>query len=393
MIESPHRIDRQVLYGLLFLALVGALIAGTIAKYRGVFEDNVAVVLEADRAGLTLAKGAPIKLRGVEIGHVGSVDTDGKSVRIGLEINSDSVDDVPADVTAQIVPPTAFGAKYVQLTAAGPGTSQRIAAGDVIPATRVTVEVNEVFENLSEVLDVARPAQVNAALTAVADAVDQRGEVLGDLINRTDAYLTGFNPALTRMSKDLALADDVLDVYAGARPALVGTLDHAADLSDTAVRRQASLRALTVSLGAFSDRTDMLLRSSQHGIFTSLTLIEPVGRTVARYSPELPCIILGLATLNAALEPAVGGANPGLTTATRIVPGRPAYAPGKNLPLVGDDRGPVCFGLPFVTPAESEQPPPVLHTGANPYAGSPTSAQTATLDTLFGMLAGGANQP
>jgi phospholipid/cholesterol/gamma-HCH transport system substrate-binding protein len=142
MIESPLRIDRQVVYGLLFVVLVGALIAGTIAQYRGAFEDNVEVTLQADRAGLTLAKGAPIKLHGVEIGTVGRITTDGKAVTIGLELDAASARHVPADVTAQIVPPTAFGAKYVQLTPSRGGSTKPVAAGAVIPATRVTVEVN-----------------------------------------------------------------------------------------------------------------------------------------------------------------------------------------------------------------------------------------------------------
>src|SRR5687767_7447922 len=95
---NPHRIDRQVVYGLVFIALVGLVIAGTIAQYRGAFENNVVVTVEADRAGLTLAKGAPIKLRGVEIGSVGTIDADhddGDTVMIELEIEDDKVDSVP----------------------------------------------------------------------------------------------------------------------------------------------------------------------------------------------------------------------------------------------------------------------------------------------------------
>lgn len=186
--KHPHHVDRQVVYGFVFIALVAALVAGTIAKYRGAFEDNVVVTVQADRAGLTLAPGAPIKLRGVEIGRVGHIDNDptadggaGGKVSIELEIDADKVDRVPADVTAQIVPPTAFGAKYVQLTppADDPGSSGgTIEAGAVIPADRVTVEVDEAFENLTKVLDVARPAEVNSALTAVAGAVEERGQLI-----------------------------------------------------------------------------------------------------------------------------------------------------------------------------------------------------------------------
>lgn len=393
---NPHRIDRQVVYGFLFIALVGGVVAATIAQYRGAFDDNVVVTVEADRAGLTLAKGAPIKLRGVEIGDVGAIHAShdgGETVMIELRIEADKVDQVPADVTAQIVPPTAFGAKYVQLTEPAGSTAEPIEAGDVIPATRVTVEVDEAFENLTRVLDVARPAEVNAALTAVAEAVDERGALIGDLISQTDRYLVSLNPALPTLSDDLRVADDVLDVYEAARPDLIRTLTQTGEISDTLVSQQASLRAFERSLTTFGDEADTLLRSSEDGIVTTLTLLEPVSRTLERYSPEIPCLVLGLAATNRLAEPAVGGTNPGITTITRLIPGRDPYTPGENLPLIGEDRGPVCFGLPYVTPAEAERPPPYLQTGANPYVGSQPTPDQAALDTLLGLLQGGANLP
>ncbi|HET7735355.1 MAG TPA: MCE family protein [Nocardioidaceae bacterium] len=391
MTTTPsHRIDRQVVYGFVFLALIVALIAGTIAKYRGAFEDTVEVTVEADRAGLTLASGAPIKLRGVEIGTVGDIATDGKQVTITLEIDSDNVDRVPADVTAQIVPPTAFGAKYVQLTPVGDGRGQRIQAGAVIPADKVTVEVDEAFENLTQVLDVARPAEVNAALTAVAGAVDARGQLIGDLISQTDAYLRSFNPSLRRLSADLRVADDVADVYELARSDLVATLSQTGTVSQTLVRQQASLRALEHSLTGFSVEADTLLRSSEQGLVTSLDLLSPVTKVLERYSPELPCVLLGLASANKLAEDAVGGTHPGITTITRVIPGRDPYAYRENLPIVGDDRGPRCYGLPYVDAQEAEQQVPRFQSGANPYTGPQPTPDQAVLDTLLGLVKGGA---
>ncbi|WP_377325629.1 MCE family protein [Pimelobacter simplex] len=394
--QNAHRIDRQVVYGFLFLALVAALVAGTIAKYRGVFDDNVLVTVEADRAGLTLASGAPIKLRGVEIGRVGKVESDGEKVRIELKIDADKVDRVSADVTAQIVPPTAFGAKYVQLTPPADSTGgdgAMIRAGAVIPADRVTVEVDEAFENLTKVLDVARPAEVSSALTAVAGAVEQRGELIGALITQTDAYLRSFNPSLRTLSADLRVADDVADVYAIARPDLVDALSQAGEVSQTLVQQQASLRALERSLTGFSDSADVLLRDSEQGLVTSLRLLQPVSAVVERYSPELPCLLLGLASANKLAEAAVGGTHPGVTTYTRVVPGRDPYTYEENLPQIGADNGPACYGLPYVTPEEARVPPPSFRTGANPYVGPQPTPSEAVVDTLLGLLKGGTNLP
>jgi phospholipid/cholesterol/gamma-HCH transport system substrate-binding protein len=408
--KHAHHVDRQVVYGFLFVALIGLLIVGTIAKYRGAFEDNVVVTVRSDRAGLTLASGAPIKLRGVEIGRVGRIDSDlgagdgGGQVSIELEIDADKVDRVPADVTAQIVPPTAFGAKYVQLTppadgdgagagGGGGGGGERIRAGAVIPADRVTVEVDEAFENLTKVLDVARPAEVNSALTAVAGAVEERGELIGDLITQTDTYLRSFNPSLRTLAADLRVADDVADVYDVARPDLVGALTQTGEVSATLVRQQASIRALERSLTGFSDQADILLRSSQHGLVTSLGLLRPVTDVLERYSPELPCLVLGLASANKLAEAAVGGTHPGVTTLTRVIPGRDPYTYEENLPDLGADNGPSCYGLPYVDAQEGRATPPSFRTGANPHVGPQPTPSQAVLDTLLGLVKGGANLP
>lgn len=398
--KHAHHVDRQVVYGFLFIALVAALVAGTIAKYRGAFEDNVLVTVQSDRAGLTLASGAPIKLRGVEIGRVSHVDNspsaDGK-VSIELEIDADKVDRVPADVTAQIVPPTAFGAKYVQLTppahSSDGSSGGTIEAGAVIPADRVTVEVDEAFENLTKVLDVARPAEVNSALTAVAGAVEERGQLIGDLITRTDTYLQSLNPSLRTLSADLRVADDVADVYDIARPDLVATLTHTGEVSQTLVRQQASLRALERSLTGFSDQTDILVRSSRQGLVTSLGLLRPVSDVLERYSPELPCLVLGLASANKLAEAAVGGTHPGVTTFTRIIPGRDPYTYEENLPELGADNGPACYGLPYVDAQEGKAVPPSFRTGANPYVGPQPTPSEAVADTLLGVLEGVGNLP
>lgn len=390
-------IDRKLGLGVVFLGLIVALIIGTVAVYRGALRSSTALTVETDRAGLTLAAGAPVKLRGVDIGRVGRIATPRQGddhVRIELEIRKDQFRRIPANVTAQIVPPTAFGAKYIQLITDDPsGPAAR--AGAVIPATRVTVEVDEAFENLTKVLTAARPAQVNAALSAVAQSVDQRGELLGDLITQTDNYLASFNPFLTTLAKDIKTGRSVLDTYSRATPDLVSLASSAGTTSNTLVNQQASLRALELSLTSFSTDSRRLLGNVDVPLTQSVRLLAPVSGVLAKYSPEFQCTFLGLASANKLAEAVVGGTNPGISTITRVVPAREPYKYGTNLPKVGDQRGPGCYGLPYVTPAEglALDPAPNFVNGADPYAGRQPNPAESTLTTLFGLLAGAGNLP
>jgi len=386
--------DRRIAYGFTFIALILLLIAGTVATYQGAFKATVPLTVESDRAGLTLADGAAVKLRGVAIGRVGKIINDGDganaTVRIELKIDKGQFDRIPSDVTAQIVPPTAFGAKYIQLNPGELGAPS-IQAGSKIQSDKVTVEVDEAFENLTKVLTAARPAQVNAALNAAAEAVDQRGELLGVLITQTDRYLASFNPFLSSLTKDLKVGKDVAATYAQASSDLVGLAEGAGVTSQTLADQQESLNAFVLSLTSFNAGATKLLDSSGQRLATAVNLFAPVTEVVAKYSPELPCTILGLVSANKLAEAAVGGTNPGVTTITRLVPAREPYKFSSNLPHIGDTRGPDCYGLPYVTASEAELPAPVFSAGANPYAGEQPTPAESTLTSLFGLIAGGSN--
>lgn len=383
--RTVRGIDKQFLGGLAMVLLVAVVVVGTIMQYNGVFRPSVDVLVTADRVGITMAPGAPVKLHGVVVGTVSDVSVDGERAQINLELDPSEVDSIPRDVTARLVPPTAFGAKYVQLSVPEEGDAEPIRAGDVIPATASTVEVDETFTNLTRVLEAARPAQLSEALNAAAGALDQRGEVLGELITLTDTYLTSFNPSLPALSEDLRRIDDVAAVYDLAREDLIATFDGAATTLDTLVQQQASLRALELSLTSFSSEGDTLLRDSGEGLSASLRLLDPVTETLARYSPELPCLIEGLAKGNELAELAVGGTNPGITTFTHVVRGREPYEYATDLHVLGENRGPNCFGLPYVTPEEASLTyQPTFGTGVNPFKGADSGARSATgiLDVL-----------
>jgi phospholipid/cholesterol/gamma-HCH transport system substrate-binding protein len=386
--------DRHLRLGVAFLLLLAAVIAGAVLQYRGAFRSTIPVTVQSDRAGMTMDTGAPVKFRGVEVGKVRSIEArDDGHVEIGLAIDKDSVDDVPAGLTAQLVPPTAFGARYVQLSeSAAEGTrstsSKRIAEGQQIAADHVTVEVDEAFTHLTEVLDATRPSDVNNALTAVAGAVDQRGQRIGGLIDASDRYLSKLRPSLDALAVDVRGGDDVIAGYDKAMPDLLRTFDNLGKTSDTLVSQQAKLHATTQALSDFSIQTRDLVRVSAAGLHSTFTLLAPVSALLERYSPEIPCLVEGLAGANKLAENAVGGTNPGVTTITRIQPGAEPYRYPDNLPVVGDRRGPGCFGLPWVDAAEARQPSPRFVSGSNPHAGPGTTPQQDVATTLFGALAG-----
>ena len=90
--------------------------------------------------------------------------------RLTLEIDPDQLQYIPANVEAEIDVTTAFGAKFVDLVYPENPSKERLAAGAVLHSTNVSTEVNTVFENVVDLLEMIDPAKLNAVLTAVADA-------------------------------------------------------------------------------------------------------------------------------------------------------------------------------------------------------------------------------
>ncbi len=383
---SPKMFDRNVLYGITFVGVIALVIAGTVAAYRGTFKSTVPLTVVADRAGLTLAHGSPVKLYGVQVGTVDKAVTQGSRVRVQVKIDSGELKNIPSNVNAQIVPPTAFGAKYVQLDVAGNPASTPIAKNAVIGADRVTTEVNTAFQNLTEVLNVAKPAELNNALTALATAVDGRGQKISTLIGQGNDYLSKLNTTLPALSTDLTRSNQVLAIYSQAIGPLLATGDSAATSSDTLVAQRSALHSLFAQLDSFSGKANGLITSSQAQLKTSLSLLAPVTGLVAAYSPELPCLVGGLARANHLAEAVVGGTNPGITTITRIVPARDPYTASQNLPVVRATNPAACYGMPGAPSVAAT----FFDTGANPYvgAGADPDASTKLKTTLFGALAG-----
>lgn len=383
------RSARDVGYGLAFVLLLAGLLAGTVVLYRGDLRNTVEVTVVSPRAGLTLATGTAVKVRGVEVGTVERIEPDGDGVRLTLAVERDQLADIPADVTAQIVPPTAFGAKYVQLSAPARRTVDTpLAAGDTVRADRVTVEIDQTFQRLTGVLDAARPAQVNAALSALATALDGRGERIGRLVTRLDRYARALRPSLPTLVDDLRRADRVARVYDRALPDLLAAGQDAGTTVRTLQRQETALRDLLAGLRSFSGSTDAFVQATGPSLRRSLTELRSTTRILARYAPELPCVIEGVAYNNGKLETVVGGLNPGITTFTRLQPAIGSYTAPRDALQIGDTRGPSCYGLPVLGADEQNPPNPHFVIGTDPYARTPQTPTEDVATTFFGALAG-----
>ncbi|BDB39692.1 MULTISPECIES: MCE family protein [Mycobacterium] len=339
---------------LFLLLLVAVLALSTAAAFRGTFRSVVPVTLASDRSGLVLETGAKVKLRGVEVGRVSQISGGGQGgARIKLDIDSDQIRYIPANVEAKIAVTTVFGAKFVELVYPEHPSAQRLRGGAVLRSTNVTTEVNTVFENVVELLKMVDPVKLNAVLTAVADAVRGRGERIGRATTDLTEVLTALNARKDLFRADLRALQAGSDTYTAAAKNIVSILDAAATTSTTVVDHKADLDRLLLNTIGFTKDGTTLLATSKDNLIGVIDSLEPTTRLLEMYSPSYACTLQGAQWVIDNGKGIFGGNGRSFVVDVALLLGNDPYMYPDNLPTVAAKGGPGgrpgCGSLPDAT--------------------------------------------
>ncbi|MQA84396.1 MAG: MCE family protein [Streptosporangiales bacterium] len=339
---------RYMLYGLIFLVVVSLLIGLSIAIYQDRFTPMVLVKAHTDSAGLQLLPRSDVKVRGVSVGEVRDIASQGRGAILTLSLDPKQVGHIPGNTTARLLPKTVFGEKYVDLVMPKSPSPEPIETGEVITQDRsvATAEITRILDDLMPLLRTLEPQKVNATLTALATALEGNGERIGENLERLDSYLRQLNPHLPTVAHDISALADVSDVYSDVAPDLLGLLRNLIVTSGTVVEKEDTIDVFLRDVTGFSRTGEAVLVENGDRIIQLGEVTRPTTALLAEYSPQLPCFFKGLNNLQPRLEDAFGGRSPELHITLELVKPRPPYKPGIDAPVYGDHRGPNCHGLP-----------------------------------------------
>ncbi|MER7080146.1 virulence factor Mce family protein [Saccharopolyspora kobensis] len=342
--------------GVAFLIAAGMFFAGTIAVYRKAFTPVVAVSLETDRIGNQMRVGADVKARGVVVGEVRDVRAVGDHAVLELALKPDQAELIPAGSSARLLPKTLFGERYVALQIPAGGGSQALADGDVIPQDRSSsaIEVEKVLDELMPVLQAVQPEKLSTTLTAVSQALDGRGEQLGDTLVQLDSYLEQLNPSLPKLESVIARIDDVADTYHEAVPDLAQALGDLTTTSRTLAEQRTQLQHMIGSVTTSAESLDRFLALNKDNLINLTSSSRSTLELLAEYSPQYPCMLKQFADSIPTAEASFGKGteNPEIAKFTIEITGsRGKYLPGVDDPKYLDQRGPRCY--PWVEPPDT----------------------------------------
>lgn len=357
---SPNVV--RPLVGLLSVLFAVGIVAVAATMFRGGFSPGVPVTVVAHRAGLVMNPDAKVKMLGVEVGKVESIEErPAGQAALHLSMYPSQIHKIPANVVVDIASTTVFGAKFVQLLPPKDPSPQSMHAGQVLDGEHVTVEINTVFQQVVSVLSQIEPAKLNETLGAISRALSGRGNTFGQGLADLDAALARMNPELPALSHDLAVAPDVVRVYAETSPELLKTIENTARLGQTVVAEQQNFDALLVSLIGLSDVGKPFVDDNRAPLTDAMRLLVPTTRLTDDYNPALTCALTGFADLGSinALNSA------GVLQSVNFVWGHERYRYPQDLPKVAAKGGPRCEVLPVKYQTHPKYV--VTDTGVNPW--------------------------
>jgi phospholipid/cholesterol/gamma-HCH transport system substrate-binding protein len=334
----------------MLILLIISVIVFTAGMFTRSFRSYVPVTVTAPRAGLILETNAKVKFRGVEVGRVSGI-TGGKPVNLKVEIYSDQTPYIPANVEAQIMAPTAFGPKFVDLVAPENPSAKHLAAGAVVSAITVSTEVNTIFENLVGVLNQIDPAKLNGILSALGEGLRGQGPAIGQAITDANEVLQAINPRSETIRQDWRSLKAFSDTYGAAAQNILATLDAVNTTGATITSHSKALDSLLLNATGLANSGINLLAPSKDNLIRAVNVLEPTTNLLLKYNPEYTCLLLGAKWgLDNGFYAAAGGNGKSVILDVGILLGNDPYVYPDNLPIVAAKNGPGgkpgCGSLP-----------------------------------------------
>ena len=341
--RSHVRIAAAILGALLVAAVVFTYLA-----YTAAFTSTDKVTVTSPRAGLVMDRDAKVKYRGIQIGQVESIEYAGDQAKLTLAIDSKEMGFIPSNAVVRIASSTVFGAKSVEFLPPDEPSGSSLRPGAQVQAASVQLEVNTLFQTLTDVLHKVDPVHLNGTLSALAEGLRGNGDDLGALLAGLNYYLQQLNPKLPTLQQDFQKTAEVANIYADAGPDLARIFDNAPTISDTIVDEQDNLNATLLAATGLANNGTATLEPAENDYIAAVNRLRAPLKVAGDYSPEFGCILEGTGKAVDFFAPIIGGTRPGLFVSSNFLPGSPAYTYPESLPIVNASGGPNCRGLPDV---------------------------------------------
>lgn len=346
-LRKGRALAMQRLSGVAFLGVLALLVSLSVALYNKDFTPTVDVALQTDRIGNQLSVHADVKIRGVVVGEVRRIRANGSRATLSLALDPGKAKLIPRDVKAQLLPKTLFGEKEVVLLAPDLSSGEHLRSGDVISQDDSTTarETETALNDLLPLLRALKPQELSTTLDALATAVRDRGQKLGDSWVKQAAYLKALNPSLPTLQQDMQGLADLTNTYADAAPALLQTLDNLSFSSRSVVDQRAQLDAFLRSTRDFAATAQAITAQNEQRFVDLASSSRPVLDVYEKYAPVYACTLHSIVVQQVEVERTEGGLQGGLHITLEAIKDRNGGYDPTTTPKYKEVRDNQCFGM------------------------------------------------
>lgn len=353
---------RKRLLAALFIVIVMAFVAVTVAIYNRAFTSSDSVTMYTDDMAFALPNDADVKARGVLVGRVAGVELEGDRVRVDMEFDPAYMDQLPANISGRLLPKTLFGERYVSLAFPDQPVGTIEAGATIEQDSRGNAtELGRVLDGLLPVLEAVPPEKLAGTLGAINQALAGRGDEIGaGLVDIGQVFdgITQEMPALEAGLEDLATFSQT---YSEALPDLIHALDALRTTGDTVIQRRTDIADGLERISSGTEAATGFLADNRDDLIALTINSRRSLEALAEYTPALPCTAELFMT---ALERSddilgVGTSTPGIRVTIEVVNPKGRYVPNQDEPRFFDTRGPRCY-----EPAQAPQNFPMAPGGA-----------------------------
>src|SRR5271156_2320144 len=348
MAEGGSRRSTVRLAAALLASLLVAFAVLTYLSYTAAFASVDTVTVSSPRAGLVMDNGAKVKFRGIQIGKVTDINYAGDQARLTLAINSDDMHFIPSNATVHIAGNTIFGAKSVEFIPPQSPSSTSLRPDAHVNASMVQLEVNTLFQSLTDLLHKIDPVELNGTLSALSEGLRGHGDDLGGLLSGLNTLTQQANPKLPALQEDFRKTAIVTNVYAEAAPDLNTVFDNLPTISKTVIDQQNNLNDTLLATIGLSNNAYETLEPAEQNFVDAINRLRAPLKVVSDYSPEFGCLFAGIDRGIKEFAPLLGVRKAGLFTSSSFVLGAPSYTYPDALPQVNASGSPNCRGLPDI---------------------------------------------
>ncbi|HXW34917.1 MAG TPA: MCE family protein, partial [Acidimicrobiales bacterium] len=280
----------------LVLFLVGIVVL-VFSSFGGSFSSYAVAEAQLPASSTAVALSSPVEYRNVTVGTVAS---QGKSVPGGLVLVTVHLDPsqlhaIPAGVRATETPVSFFGDPYIELVPPAHIGKATLRPGATIPAlTGQTASLQATLGDLDNLLTELHPAELDAALTAVAGALAGNGTSLGHNFVRGNAYFQQMESLWPTVVSNLNTFVPVANQFAASTTDILQILANQTTTAQTVNNEASGVRQSITGGVTLVGETSQLLAAIQQPYNVLAADSGPFLKDISQSPKEISQLLSGL---------------------------------------------------------------------------------------------------